>query len=221
MNGFLYERLRRAAPEYTETLHGNENKPFSLSFEFKDGPITLTLNTWAPELTTAIPKAFPVDSTGHLHNADVRVDGIQRIRTLDPSAKPAASNASTVRIAFQSPTCFTTHGVTLLFPEPRLLLESAIRRTSGHDAAETYKGVIVNLHPSDYKLETEKINMGAYTMTGFKGWCEYRIFREMSDDDRSRLFSLLRLLPYTGVGYKTTMGLGVVADIVFPSAHRD
>ena len=112
------------------------------------------------------------------------------------------------RLRFVTPTCFRSDGKPLLFPESRLILESAARAAGLPCPARPEQA----LRPLRYALQTEDISFGPFTLTGFTGWCEYRA--EPSPETQA----LLRVLPYTGAGYKTAQGMGAVRTLWYDAA---
>lgn len=79
-------------------------------------------------------------------------------------------------------------------------MESAARATGLPCPAQPEQA----LRPLCYALQTKDISFGSFVLTGFAGWCEYRA------DSAPETQALLRVLPYTGVGYKTAQGMGAV-----------
>jgi len=213
LNGFVYEQVRRVKPELAQLLHDDDDKPFSLSFDKAGHSIELTLNTWDADLIAVIPSAFAVDKPGHIHDIDIRVDGIRRVQSLDVKAPVSLSQRKTVQIDFRTPTCFSSQGKTLLLPEARLILDSIARRTlseTGTDVEQFYR-IVEGFTLEAYKLETVMVDFQRFTKPGFVGWCQFQIEKDLPPDDRKQLLALLRVMPYTGIGYKTTMGMGMVS----------
>jgi len=200
--------------QLAQLLHDDDDKPFSLSFDKTGRSIELTLNTWDPDLIAVIPSAFAVDKPGHIHDINIRVDGIRRVRSLDIKAPVALSKRQTVKIDFRTPTCFSSQGKTLLLPEARLLLDSVARRTlseTGITDVEQFFRIVEGFTLEAYKLETVMVDFQRFTKPGFIGWCQFQIAKDLQPADRKQLLALMRIMPYTGIGYKTTMGMGMVS----------
>jgi CRISPR-associated endoribonuclease Cas6 len=88
----------------------------------------------------------------------------------------------------------------LLFPEGRLVVESAARASG-----LPMPGLPAEcLQPLRHALKTTEVSFGPFVLTGFTGWCEYRAA------PAPELQALLRAMPYTGLGYKTAQGMGAV-----------
>ena len=128
------------------------------------------------------------------------------------SSTPAADHLKYFTITFHTLTCFQSKGKSLLFPEPRLIVGSLVRvwRDVTHiDITDDEKDALCNsIHPIQYDLKTGVHDMGKYHVTGFHGKCAYAVDNSVSVELRRRLLELLKMMEITGVGYKTTMGMG-------------
>src|SRR6266699_2939810 len=103
-----------------------------------------------------------------------------------------------------------------LFPEPLLVWDSLIRVWNSY-APEALK--VEKLTLQDFirrnvvmtacdSLSTHTLHYPRYTQKGFTGFCHYEIH---GDDTLARQLSMLaQFARYSGVGYKTTMGMGQV-----------
>jgi CRISPR-associated endoribonuclease Cas6 len=126
---------------------------------------------------------------------------------------------------FVTPTAFSmgqrTWGKMLkVFPEPALVFESLARQWNlfapaplhmeQHDltprrfAAWCEEQIIVNR----YALETCYLPSSKFGQTGFQGKISYEVKGNPSVAEARRLTSLARFAFFSGVGYKTTMGMG-------------
>ncbi|MDR3085296.1 MAG: CRISPR system precrRNA processing endoribonuclease RAMP protein Cas6 [Christensenellaceae bacterium] len=200
LHGALFAQLAKAGPPLATRIHAGEKKPFSLYFSYQGGLVTLHLNAWDDELCKAIPTAFSVGTRLLLSRTEAQVERFALRQELNWRADPAEFGQ--FRLHFISPTCFRPTRQTLLFPEGEYIIESLTRST----------GLALNgeagqfLQPLRYSLHTEAVNFKLYSITGFLGWAEYAI----AANAPAELQAELRALPYTGLGYKTTQGLGAV-----------
>ena len=198
LHGALFARLERVRPALGTALHTRNRKPFSLWYRQREGVLFWYFSTWDDALAAVIPELFAAGTVLRLSQTNVRVlsfapRGALRLERPRPSIQRC-------RLRFVTPTCFRSAGQPLLFPESRLLLESAARASGLPCPAWPEQA----LRPACYALQTKDISFGAFKLTGFVGWCEY--FAEPSPEAQA----LLRALPYTGAGYKTAQGMGAV-----------
>jgi CRISPR-associated endoribonuclease Cas6 len=64
-----------------------------------------------------------------------------------------------------------------------------------------------------YKIETRMLDFGRYRQVGFVGEVEF-LLKKSGDDITKKIFHLLATFSfYSGVGYKTTMGMGQAKKI--------
>lgn len=116
-------------------------------------------------------------------------------------------------LRFVTPTAFRSGGRNMLFPLPRLVWQSANRAWSAisrvdlgtnlHELAERY------VQPSRFSLSTHILHFDRFRHVGVVGRCEYILGTE--DEDLRRAMHLLaRFCEYSGLGMKTTMGMGQV-----------
>jgi CRISPR-associated endoribonuclease Cas6 len=122
-----------------------------------------------------------------------------------------------ITLHFMSPTAFSLSGRQFdLFPKPFRIWESLLR------VWNTYAPEHLQLEKSDIResfshqdvvvatcdLQTETLSFPNYLQKGFTGTCTYLLQGE--DWLVSRLTMLAAFAPYSGIGYKTTMGMGQV-----------
>jgi len=196
LHGMLFAQLAQVDPLLAGHLHAQKRKPFSLWYQEREGLILLHVSTWDEALGVALPGAFPPGNFARLSRT--RAEILSCSQKEPPSERQAALEQ--FRLCFLSPACFRSSGRTLLFPEGRLIVES-LSRASGLPMPDVPDQC---LRPLRYALKTEEVLFGPYVLTGFVGWCEY------SAVAAPELQALLRVMPYTGIGYKTAQGMGAV-----------
>jgi CRISPR-associated endoribonuclease Cas6 len=160
--------------------------------------------------------------------------GFTSLSTLVEQVKGQRPGApSTLTLEFATLTTFSrgmgkkTYGnYAALFPAPDLVFSSLLRRWEDiatpdlapliqRERIEQYlqdDGVIV----ADYELNVHRVHFSTHVQRGFLGTCTYQLRGgdEKSDDPqmpltlRQQIALLAQLSFYTGIGYKTAMGLG-------------
>ena len=127
--------------------------------------------------------------------------------------------AKDIRLEFVTPTCFSRdipgeRKRLALFPLPALLWGSWARKWQlfGPPAPEL-TGVAEEaerwLLVSNYRLETQMLDLGRFRQKGAVGWVEFELQRGSPAAVAQRLHTLAAFATYAGIGYKTAMGLGV------------
>ncbi len=173
----------------------------ALSTCFLEGRLT-TVTLGTAELTLRRLLSTPgVDPTGWAGSTDWQ--------TL---ATTAASDYITMR--FASPTAFSLGDRCFaLFPEPRLVWNSLMRSWNLYapevlhlDKVELRALVVNQVVVEDYHLHTEVRRFPTYSQKGFVGTCTYHV--KVRDSYAPQVAALAEFARYSGIGYKTTMGMG-------------
>lgn len=235
VHGLFFKILRDTDPVLSERLHKiSGTMPFTLSPLYKSGGqpgqfpgsilegkrLCFRMGLLNDELIRfafqAVNKAMvagPVQISG----MSMDIKAVKLLKTLDADRayenmrkdKEAPRNFV---IDFKTLTSFRSGGRSLLFPETRLWLAGLYRswRLAGGRSIEkgTLRKLAEDVYPVRYDLHTGMLDMGGYNLSGFTGFCAYEAHKTVSPEDRALLQVMLGLLPFTGVGYKTTMGMG-------------
>jgi CRISPR-associated endoribonuclease Cas6 len=121
---------------------------------------------------------------------------------------------SRMTLHFASPTAFSlgSHQFAL-YPEPLLVWDSLLRSWNLYapEVIQMEKTVVrefVKNHIiiSDYTLQTRTFHFPKHVQKGFVGSCTYLI--KSAQPPANHIAALAMLTPYSGIGYKTTMGMG-------------
>src|SRR5205807_6283024 len=117
-------------------------------------------------------------------------------------------------IRFASPTAFSLGDRRFgLFPEARLVWDSLMRSWNFYapevlrlDKVELRAFVGKQIFVEDYHLQTETRRFPTYSQKGFVGTCTYHV--KVKDSYAPQVAALAEFARYSGIGYKTTMGMG-------------
>ncbi len=116
-------------------------------------------------------------------------------------------------LRFASPTAFRSGGCNALFRLPRLVWYSANRAWSQVSRVDLGPNIHLladeGVHPSRFSLSTHILHFDRSRQGGIVGICEYMLSAE-DDDLRRALHLLARFSEFSGLGMKTTMGMGQV-----------
>jgi len=122
----------------------------------------------------------------------------------------------TITLSFMSPTAFNMSGnYFALVPEPILVWESLIRSWNSyapdplHIEREVLRDTLRhNITIITCDLSTHILHYPKYAQKGFTGTCTYHLPQE--EEQAAQLTRLAAFARFSGVGYKTTMGMGQV-----------
>jgi CRISPR-associated endoribonuclease Cas6 len=120
-----------------------------------------------------------------------------------------AQPENTLTFEFASPTCFKSERVQLLFPEPRLVFSSLLRKWNAFspvklpaELAESFASIKV----ASFNLRTQLVRFSRYKIIGSTGRITYALPKDSSH--LAALNALADFAFYCGTGAKTTMGMG-------------
>ena len=119
------------------------------------------------------------------------------------------------RIRLISPTSFKSNGVTHIFPNISTLISGVIEKINQHsDSAELANQKIIDellekVYIKDYNLRTKIFHLESIKIKGFIGNMDLAIKGE--DSTLANILNFLILMSeYTGLGIKTSLGMGGV-----------
>ncbi|MDH7602472.1 MAG: CRISPR system precrRNA processing endoribonuclease RAMP protein Cas6 [Armatimonadota bacterium] len=117
-----------------------------------------------------------------------------------------------VMLRFTSPVTFRRSGVNVPLPEPTLVYQSLWQKWQAFSdvpiSESVFEQMVRAMAVNALDGHTRVWKFPRYKMTGFVGVVGYELVNKVSED-AARLFSgLSELAFYSGVGYKTTMGMG-------------
>lgn len=136
----------------------------------------------------------------------------------DAALREAESAASQLSIEFASPTAFLSQGRAVLWPEPRRVFGSLLRRWRAHapvplpDDLEDAFADCLDVDAYELRTRAQRYAKGAsrqvWGQQGFVGRCRYRVRRGASESVLRAAHLLARYALFAGVGSRTTAGMG-------------
>ncbi|GLV49283.1 CRISPR-associated endoribonuclease Cas6 [Thermus sp. LT1-2-5] len=223
LRGFFYALLREVAPE----VHDQGENPFALGFGGKEGAYWARVSFLKEELYARLsPRLFALEGEA------ARLGKPFRVRAVLQEGHPWAGVSTYPRLfqnplgpdlplRFHSPTFFRRKGVHYPVPEPKLVMESLLRRLEAFGPLKAPEGVreallerttVRWLEGRTLKAETE------VDTVGFVGRVVYHLPRA-TEEERAWLWALGRFAFFAGVGAKTALGYGRAK--VFPTAAKE
>ena len=120
--------------------------------------------------------------------------------------------ADSIWLSFCSPASFRQAGRYVIYPQERLILQSAAMKWEqifpqyNIKCEDALQLMLEKLHIVDYSLKTVRYPLKGVSVPSFVG--KIRIQSSLPAPLQELWNALLWLLPYTGVGVKTTLGMG-------------
>jgi len=232
LHGLFFDILRKGSAELASRLHRvSEQKPFSIfplleghelrkgySFIAAGKEFSFKLAVFNEEMLTAVISSLSAlmaeDGTLFLSGKPITLKHIDLGEENFASfSQILAEDApeSTITLEFITPTSFKVSGIQALFPEPRLVFSSLLKRWNKFSEVklpDEYMESFPSIKVSGYNLHTELIHFSRYKMIGFKGKVQYELPRQCPPSLRKAINALAKFACYAGVGVKTAMGMG-------------
>lgn len=120
-------------------------------------------------------------------------------------------------LRFITPTSFRLQGhQSYLFPEPSMVFTSLMDKWNSFSPVQfpnSYKTDFATLLVTEHHMRTELVNFRNYKLIGFRGRVSYTLPRELARPLVKAINILAEFSRFSGVGYKTTMGMGLTARV--------
>ncbi|MGC8967891.1 MAG: CRISPR-associated endoribonuclease Cas6 [Thermus sp.] len=212
LRGFFYALLKEVAPE----VHDLGENPFALGFGGREGAPWARVSLLKEDLYARLaPRLFA------LEGKEVRLGRPFRVRAVLQEGHPWAGVSTYPRLfqgpldrdlplRFHSPTFFRRKGVHYPLPEPRLVLESLLRRLEAFGPLkappEVREALLERTTVRSLSGRTERAATEVDTV-GFVGRVVYHLPRA-TEEEALWLSALGRFAFFSGVGAKTSLGYG-------------
>ena len=230
LHGLLMSILDLYSPYLAVRVHeAPEPKPFTLSPLLGDvqlswgrallSPpqegyfhITLLTNWAVTEISKALFQAIKRElelSSGTAVIKGVEFSSSEEVRSttyeeLWQNAEPGEE----IILEFLSPTSFHHGGKEFLFPEPRSVFSSLLRKWNAFSERKFEAPEWETILVSKYNLRTELVHFSSYKMVGFKGRVSFLLPEGSSEQFKRVANCLANFAFFAGTGAKTTMGMG-------------
>jgi CRISPR-associated endoribonuclease Cas6 len=228
--------LRNSCPEFASELHETDGpKPFTTAtilpgYQKKMSSIPETPRQLLLRLTFLTDEVFAqfLKSALEWDNRELQLGSarfkVEQVHLVDMD-KPqknfcsyeellsAATSEHNIALHFLSPTVFRSEGKrNVLFPEPELVFGSLLNRWNAFSpvklSTELQQCFSSQILLARYKLETGMLNFGNYQETGFTGRSSFILDDKLSEQQSRAINALADFALYSGIGAKTTMGMG-------------
>ena len=217
----LYAALLELAPaDFGEQVHEGAITPISQHLRYDGGRSIWTVNLLGETAETALAPALARCETLQLHALNTRLRITERrerhLADADALFAAAAHREAETRLRFVTPTVFKSRGTYVLLPSTRLILQSLMKTWNGvfpdcpieDEDGEGLAAMAEGLRVSAFSLRDSRFRMKGQSIPGFVG--SITLENRLGGFHRQLADALLYLAPYTGVGAKTTLGMGGV-----------
>jgi CRISPR-associated endoribonuclease Cas6 len=182
-------------------LNLNPDRPWHLGPA--DLHITSILGT--PQSTQPWANACTYDQ---LYDQATMSDSDEAVATLGASA--SRKNYRQIDFAFCTPTAFRQSNYDCALPTRDLVFNSLINRWNQYSGIEFPKTLIEHIFPSFFDIHTEMVADSRSKFIGCVGAMHFRILGDVEPVVIKQINALAEFALYSGVGRKTTMGMGMM-----------
>jgi len=234
LHGLFFRILKQNSSELASKIHNQEEqRPFSLNPPLVDCEHRHGYINFLPGTTLTFGLAFLTQEV-LVASISALLSVLQEERVLNLSRKPVVlqsldvcdgslcsfrkilSDASLnhlITLEFVTPTSFRKNEMQVTFPQPELVFSSLVRRWNAFAEVklpEEHVARFASIKVSSYDLHTELVQFSRYKIIGCKGRVDYELPKDASPDFLQVVNALADFASYSGVGVKTTMGMGQV-----------
>ncbi len=131
-------------------------------------------------------------------------------------------------LKFVSPTTFRRKGLNVPLPDPQLVYGSLWQKWQALSdiqvSESTFEEMSSVLAITAMRVNTRLWKFPRFMMNGFVGIAEFELTKPVSKDALSLFNALTKLSFYTGIGYRTTMGMGqcrILPDYLMKEENQD
>ena len=215
-HGYLMENID---PAYAEYFHYNTTNPFTSCIfkDTKEGKFFWRVTTFSQKAYDMLMSYFSkgIPEKIYLKNKDLEIN-VKSFSIQKKSYEDLFLEATErKRIKLISPTSFKSDGIIHIFPNISTLISGVIAKINQHsETAELEDKKIVNellekVYIKDYNLRTKIFHLESIKIKGFIGTMDLAIKGE--DRTLANILNFLILMSeYTGLGIKTSLGMGGV-----------
>ncbi|OEH85139.1 CRISPR-associated endoribonuclease Cas6 [Desulfuribacillus stibiiarsenatis] len=227
LHGLFFKAVENIDNELASEIHQMQYKPFSIGplagklqrrdgvAQIEEGSIcSFTLATLTERLTNSLPDMLEYLKKNLLVIGSAGFVVVEAKELISKETyydfMAAGYQDSRINIEFTAPTCFRSSGKTLLFPEPELVFGSLQDKWEYFSEVQLPIVDFSQINVSKYELKTIMVPFKNYNLIGFKGICNYTLPSDSAEVMKWAVNSLSQFAAFSGVGYKTTMGMGQV-----------
>lgn len=231
LHGMFFNLLKDADPGAATFMHGLVDKPFSLgcpqgAWE-KEREICRSLGgekyTFAvAALDEQMERALCLVAGAwpgrlvRMGSGIFECEGAERHSSLsywDILTQPPLTGE--IALEFMTPTSFRQRGTQMIFPIPERVFGSLLYRWNCFSHLKLKEDVDFSyIRAKKYRLQTEMVHFEKYMVAGFLGRCTYSLPASCQQHEAQLARTLASFAPFSGVGYKSTMGMGSVELIL-------
>lgn len=213
--------LEQISEEYGETLHQQGETPISqyLHFDKETGKVLWTVSLLSEGMEGIFSPILDNLKEINLHTEHFQLTMISKEAVASSqevilSVRSPSEERCRTEITFLTPVSFKKEGRYEIFPSVRLILQSLVNKWNEVcpdfplEDADALEAMERGLYIVDYNLRSTRYPLKNIKIPGFIGTIQ--IESRLAVPLEELWQTLLAMAPYTGIGIKTTLGMGGV-----------
>ncbi|MZP30638.1 CRISPR-associated endoribonuclease Cas6 [Heliobacterium undosum] len=244
LHGMFFDLLKSTDPALATAIHDQEGKPFAIStlrslaqrtpmFTPPDNPLSspkegtgqnegrrwrFTIRSLDQRLSEVIDRAAAEweGKAVRIGNAPLVIRNIRVMKKTYEELYTESECRNPIHFRFLTPTSFRQRGTQVVLPIPELVFGSLLRRWNQYSPLpfpETLADEFTAIRIRKHNIRTDLYQFDRYKIIGFVGDVVFEF--ATSNPVSPILFNALaRFAEYSGVGYKSTMGMGETRIVV-------
>lgn len=214
-HGLIMDLISSGDADY---LHEQNRNPFSQYLRRKEGRLYWTiygLNAYAYE--NIIKKLLAVNEIKlkqkdkKLHILDIKLNRFPRKQFIAESLFP--DDNYLFPISFLTPTAFKSNGEYYFFPDIRLIFQSLMNKIESTGDEQVFDLEVLNMLADSLKIDRYYLASKYFSVKGnrissFSGAIRLKLYKNF--DLYGMINMLLKFGEFSGVGIKTSMGMGAI-----------
>ncbi|MCM0593930.1 MAG: CRISPR-associated endoribonuclease Cas6 [Gloeotrichia echinulata DVL01] len=159
----------------------------------------------------------------HLGSANLFITSIQgtpqstqpwaNVCTYPQLYEQASETQRILNFTFSTPVAFRQGGFDTALPSKESVFNSLLGRWNKYSGMEFNNIAIESIYPSYFNINTEVVSNYDSKFIGCLGEISYRIFGDIEAVEIKKINALADFALYTGIGRKTTQGMGMVRRV--------
>lgn len=216
-HGFLMDNLSR---EEADELHKNGLKPYSQSIIYDKGQVYWEISTLNKAMFESIKNLVENIDSIYIKNKSENYKIIKKL--IESQSKEdfiksklfLEKSSRYTKIYFLTPTTFKSKGKYVNMPNIYLIFQNLLNKLDSTSEDYKYKSqelldeINENVYISNYNLKSVNYNLEGVKIPAFKGNITISIRGSMQF--RNLINMLISFAEYSGVGIKTTLGMGKI-----------
>lgn len=208
-------------PEYAASLHKNGLKPFSQHIQSRDDKVIWTVNAFSLEACEKLIKPLQQRSITHIlinhNNMDLHISEKNACYTNYQDLVNTwyfGEHSRYVLLKFCTPTAFKSSEKYVFYPDPGLILKSLINKYDSFSTSgtiwteEVFEQLVQNIQIRNYRLRSIPFHLEGTRIPAFMG--SIGIYLQGPQPLVNLVHLLLHFGEYSGVGIKTSLGMGAL-----------